>query len=70
MVLALKLGLTVGASLQNSKLHKISAKSKTQLALLGSCISGTVGHLLRPKNLDTTSSLQRMPSGSLGGRRV
>jgi hypothetical protein len=31
--------------------------------LLGSCTPGTVGHRLRPMNLDTTDSLQRQTAG-------
>jgi hypothetical protein len=32
---------------------------KARGLLLGSCTAGTVGHQLRPKNLDTTDSLQQ-----------
>jgi hypothetical protein len=34
------------------------ARRKTQGLLLGSCTLGTVGHRLRPNNLDMTGSIQ------------
>jgi hypothetical protein len=44
--------------LPSSEWHWPPVRWKTRGLLSGSCTSGTIGHRLQPKNLDTTGSLQ------------